>query len=138
LLSEESGSQPSFSIIERAMYRIVSLSSLFQKMIPEFEKRLAGHRENSIPTSFCFILESQVSTLKINQGKVTVTNDNSGGTKVRIDTHRFLKVLFGDATFSQLEELNHFKGLRLEPNDIVTLDTLFPKGESMHWICDYF
>jgi len=138
LLSEESGSQPSFSTIERAMYRIVSLSSLFQKMIPEFEKRLAGHRENSIPTSFCFILESQVSTLKINQGKVTVTNDNSGGTKVRIDTHRFLKVLFGDATFSQLEELNHFKGLRLEPNDIVTLDTLFPKGESMHWICDYF
>ena len=138
LLSEESGSQPCFSITERAMYRIISLFSLFQKMIPEFEQRLEGYRENSVPTSFCFILESQVSTLKINQGKVTVTNDNSGGTKVRIDTHRFLKVLFGDATFGQLEELNHFKGLRLKPNDIITLDTLFPKSESMHWICDYF
>ena len=91
-----------------------------------------------MPTSFCFVLESQVSTLKMNQGKVTVTNDDSGWTKVRIDTYRFLKVLFGNATFGQLEELNHFKGLRLEPNDIVTLDTLFPKGESMHWICDYF
>ncbi|HIB89663.1 TPA: hypothetical protein EYO57_21155 [Candidatus Poribacteria bacterium] len=65
-------------------------------------------------------------------------DDNSGRTKVQIDTHRFLKVLFGDATFGQLEELNRFKELRLEPYEIATLDALFPKGEPMHWICDYF
>ena len=138
LLSEESGSQPSFSITEGAMYRIVLLYSLLQKMVPEFEARLESRREDPTPTSFCFILENQVCTLKVNHGKVTVMDDNSGRTKVQIDTHRFLKVLFGDATFGQLEELNRFKELRLEPYEIATLDALFPKGEPMHWICDYF
>ena len=138
LLSEEGESLPSFSITAGAMYRIISLYSLFQRMIPEFEARLYSHWEDATPISFCFILESQVATLKVNRGKITVTNDDSGNTKVKIDTHRFLKILFGDATFGQLEELNRFKELRLQPYEIATLDALFPKGEPMHWICDYF
>ena len=32
---------------------------------------------------------------------ITVMDDNSGRTKVQIDTHRFLKVRFGDATLGQ-------------------------------------
>ncbi len=138
LLSEESGSPLSFSIEERAMYRVISLHSLFQKLIPEFEARLENVAMTEGSGSFCFNLENQTCTLHVNRGKVVVTADDSGGTEVDLDTPRFLKLLFGEATFGQLDELNRIKGLNLQPHEIAILSALFPKDEPIHWICDYF
>ncbi|MCZ6680051.1 MAG: GNAT family N-acetyltransferase [Candidatus Poribacteria bacterium] len=138
LLSEESGSPLSFSIEERAMYRVISLSSLFQKLIPEFEARLQNADMTERSGSFRFLVGNQMCTLTVNRGTVRVTADERGPTDVSLDTYRFLKLLFGDATFAQLDELNRVKGLSLQSDEIATLSALFPKGEPMHWICDYF
>ena len=138
LLGEESGGELSFSITERAMYRVISLCSLFEKMIPEFEARLVARGTDFAQTSFCFSVGDQVCTLNVEAGRVSVTADTSGRTKVQLDVQRFLKVLFGDATFGQLDELNRIKGLKLAPDEIATLSALFPKDEPMHWVCDYF
>ena len=138
LLSEESGSPLSFSIHERMMYRVISLESLCQKLIPKFEIGLESAGTTDRSGSFHFAVRDQSCTLNVNQGKVTVIADDSGRTKVTLDTYHFLKVLFGDATFGQLDELNRAKGLNLQPDEMVLLSALFPKDEPTHWICDYF
>ena len=138
LLSEESGSSLSFSIHERAMYRVISLEGLFQKLIPKFEAELENTGMIGRSGSFHFTINDQDCTLNVDRGKVTVTADDSGRTKVTLDTYYFLKVLFGDATFEQLDELNHIKGINLQPDETALLSILFPKDEPTHWICDYF
>ena len=138
LLSEESGSPLSFSIHERMMYRVISLDGLFQKLIPKFEAELENTGMTDRSGSFCFTVSEQTCTLNVNRGKVTVVADDSGRTKVTLDTYHFLKVLFGDATFGQLDELNRIKGINLQPDEKALLSILFPKDEPTHWICDYF
>ena len=138
LLSEESGSPLSFLIHERMMYRIISLDGLFQKLIPKFEANLANAGMTDRSGSFHFAVRDQSCTLNVNQGKITVVADDSGRTKITLDTYHFLKVLFGDATFGQLDELNRIKGINLQSDEIALLSVLFPKDEPTHWICDYF
>ena len=138
LLTEESGSPLSFSIHERMMYRVISLERLCQKLIPKFEIGLESAGMTDRSGSFHFAVRDQSCTLNVNRGKVTVVADSSGSTKVALDTYYFLKVLFGDATFGQLAELNRAKGLNLQPDEMVLLSALFPKDEPTHWICDYF
>ena len=138
LLSEESGSPLSFSIHERAMYRVISLEGLFQKLIPKFEAELESTAMTDRSGSFHFTVGDQSCTLNVNRGKVAVIAEDSGRTRVALDTYHFLKVLFGDATFGQLDEFNRAKGLNLQPDEIALLSTLFPKDEPTHWICDYF
>ena len=138
LLSEESGSPLSFSIQERVMYRVISLDKLFQKLIPKFEAELEKAALTSQSGSFCFTVGGQICTLNVNRGKVAVTADGSGRTKVALDIYYFLKILFGDATFGQLDELNRTKGINLQPDETALLSALFPKDEPTHWICDYF
>ena len=138
LLSEESGSPLSFSIHERAMYRVISLEGLFQKLIPKFEAELENTAMTDWSGSFHFTAGDQSCTLNVNRGKVAVIADDSGRTRVALETYHFLKVLFGDATFGQLNEFNRAKGLNLQPDEIALLSTLFPKDEPTHWICDYF
>ena len=138
LLSEESGSPLSFSIHERMMYRVISLERLFQKLIPKFEAQLENTAITDRSGSFHFAVRDQDYTLNVDRGKVTVVADDSGRTKVTLDTYHFLKVLFGDATFGQLDEFNRIKGIKLQPDEMVLLSTLFPKDEPTHWICDYF
>ena len=138
LLSEESGSPLSFTVHERMMYRVISLEGLFQKLIPKFEAELANAGMTDRAGSFHFAVRDQSCTLNVNQGKITVVADDSGRTKVALDTYHFLKVILGDATFGQLDELNRIKGINLQPDEIALLSTLFPKDEPTHWICDYF
>ena len=138
LLSEESGSPLSFSIHERMMYRVISLEGVFQKLIPKFKAELENTGMTDQSGSFHFTVRDQNCTLNVNQGKVTVAADDSGRTKVTLDTYHFLKVLFGDATFGQLDELNRAKGINLQPDEMTLLSTLFQKDEPTHWICDYF
>ena len=138
LLSEESGSPLSFSIHERMMYCVISLEGLFQKLIPKFETGLENAAMTDRSGSFHFAVGDQGCTLNVNQGKVAVAADDSGRTKVTLDTYHFLKVLFGDATFGQLDELNRVKGINLQPDEMALLSALFPKDEPTHWICDYF
>ena len=138
LLSEESSSPLSFSIHERVMYRVISLERLFQKLIPKFEVELTSSVMADRSGSFYFTVGDQGCTLNVNRGKVAVTANDSGRTKVALDTYHFLKVLFGDATFGQLDEFNRIKGINLQPDEIALLSTLFPKDEPTYWICDYF
>ena len=138
LLSEESGSPLSFSIHERMMYRVISLERLFQKLIPKFEAELENATTTNRSGSFHFTVGDQTCTLNVNRGKVTVVAGDSGKTKIALDTYHFLKVLFGDATFGQLDEFNRIKGINLQPDEMALLSTLFPKDEPTHWICDYF
>ncbi len=138
LLTEESGSPLSFSVYERMMYRVISLDGLFQKLIPKFEAELTRSGMEDRSGSFHFTIGDQGCTLNVNQGKVAVTADDTGRTKVALEAYHFLKVLFGDATFGQLDEFNRLKGLKLQPDEIALLSTLFPKEEPTHWICDYF
>ena len=138
LLSEESGSPLSFSIHERAMYRVISLEGLFQKLIPKFEAELENTATTDQSGSFHFTVGDQSCTLDVNRGKVAVIADDRGRTRVALENYHFLKVLFGDATFRQLDEFNRAKGLNLRPDEITLLSTLFPKDEPTHWICDYF
>ena len=138
LLSEESGSPLSFSIHERAMYRVISLEGLFQKLIPKFEAELENTATTDQSGSFHFTVGDQSCTLDVNRGKVAVIADDRGRTRVALENYHFLKVLFGDATFRQLDEFNRVKGLNLRPDEITLLSTLFPKDEPTHWICDYF
>jgi hypothetical protein len=138
LLSEESGSPLSFSIHERAMYRVISLEGLFQKLIPKFEAELESTAMTDWSGSFHFTAGDQSCTLNVNRGKVAVIADDSGRTRVALETYHFLKVLFGDATFGQLDELNRIKGINLQPDEKALLSILFPKDEPTHWICDYF
>ena len=98
LLSEESGSPLSFSIHERMMYRVISLERLLQKLIPKFEAELASSAMADGSGSFHFTVGDQDCTLNVNQGKVAAITDDSGRTKVALNTYHFLKVLFGDAT----------------------------------------
>lgn len=120
------------------MYRVISLERLFQKLIPKFEAELENTGMTDRSGSFHFAIGDQTCTLNVNRGKVIVVADNSGRTKVALGIYYFLKVLFGDATFGQLDELNRAKGLNLQPDEMALLSTLFPKDEPTHWICDYF
>ena len=138
LLSAESGSPLSFSIHERAMYRVISLAGLFQKLIPKFEAELENTGVTGRSDSFYFTVGDQGCTLTVDQGKVAATANDSGRIKVALDTYHFLKVLFGDATFGQLDQFNRIKGINLQPDEMALLATLFPKDEPTHWICDYF
>lgn len=138
LLSEESGSPLSFSIHERMMYRVISLERLFQKLIPKFEAELENATTTNRSGSFHFTVGDQTCTLNVNRRKITVVAGDSGKTKIALDTYHFLKVLFGDATFGQLDEFNRIKGINLQPDEMALLSTLFPKDEPTHWICDYF
>ena len=138
LLSEESGSPLSFSIHERMMYSVISLERVFQKLTPKFEAELENAGMTDRSGSFHFAVRDQSCTLDVNGGKVSIVADDSGGTKITLDTYHFLKVLFGDATFGQLDELNRIKGINLHPDQMALLSTLFPQDEPTHWICDYF
>ena len=138
LLSEESGSPLSFVIHERMMYRVISLEGLFQKLIPKFEAQLENTGMTERSGSFHFTVRDQGCTLNVNRGKVMVVAGDSGKTKIALDAYYFLKVLFGDATFGQLDELNRIKGIKLQPDEMALLSTLFPKDDPTHWICDYF
>jgi len=138
LLSEESGSPLSFSIKEGAMYRVISLYGLFQQMIPEFLARLESSNMVGKSGSFCFVLPDRVCTLEIKPGDIVLKGDDSGQAKVSITNRSFIKVLFGDVTFSQLAEMNRIRGCSLKDGELALLDALFPKGEPMHWVCDYF
>ena len=138
LLSADGGNPLSFSIHERMMYRVISLEGLFRKLIPKFEAALENTGMAGRSGSFDFTVGDQRCTLHVNRGKVAVTVDDTGRTKVALDTYHFLKVLFGDATFGQLDQLNRVKGIDLQPDEMALLATLFPKDEPTHWICDYF
>ena len=137
MLSRESGSPLSFSIAEASMYLVISLHSLFQKLVPEFEARLKDGARTSASGSFTFTVQDQVCTLAVKRGKVDVTADDRGRTKVPLDAYRFIKVLLGDASFGELDEFNRFSRLMLSTRERATLSALFPKGEPVHWVCDY-
>jgi len=138
LLSEESDSSLSFSIEEKSMYRVISLYSLLQNMIPEFEARLATSDMAEKSGSFYFTVANQICTLNVNRGKIVVSNDDRGQTEVPLDARHFIKLLLRDVTFGQLDELNRIKGFALQSDEIALLSALLPKGEPTHWVCDYF
>ena len=138
LLSRESGMPLSFSIHERSMYRVISLSSLLTKIAPELQRRLHRAGTPSAAGSYLFEVDGQTCALTVDSGSVHVEADGGGRTRLELDTYRFVKLLLGDSTFSELAEYNRVLGLNLSRNDAALLDALFPKGEHTHWICDYF
>ena len=137
MLARESGSPLSFSVVEGSMYRVISLRSLFRKLASEFERRLRTAAMTSVFASFSFDVEGDVCTLTVDRGRVSVSPDDRGQTRVPLDTYRFIKVLLGDATFAELDEFNQASGLRLAAHELSILSAVFPKGEPMHWVCDY-
>ena len=138
LLSRESGMSLSFSIHERSMYRVISLSSLLTKIAPELQRRLESAGDTSASGSYLFAVDGQSCALTVDRGNVHVEADGRGRTRLELDSYRFFKLLFGDSTFSELADYNRVLGLNLSPSDAALLDVLFPKGEHTHWICDYF
>ena len=138
LLSRESGMSLSFSIHERSMYRVISLSSLLTKIAPELQRRLESAGDTSASGSYLFAVDGQSCALTVDRGNVHVEADGRGSTRLELDSYRFFKLLFGDSTFSELADYNRVLGLNLSPSDAALLDVLFPKGEHTHWICDYF
>ena len=94
LLSEESGSPLSFSIHERAMYRVISLEGLFQKLIPKFEAELENTAMTDQSGSFHFTVGDQSCTLDVNRGKVAVIADDSGRTRVALENLSLLEGAF--------------------------------------------
>ena len=138
LLSRESGMSLSFSIHERSMYRVISLSSLLTKIAPELQRRLESAGDTSASGSYLFAVDGQSCALTVDRGNVHIEADGRGSTRLELDSYRFFKLLFGDSTFSELADYNRVLGLNLSPSDAALLDVLFPKGEHTHWICDYF
>jgi predicted N-acetyltransferase YhbS len=138
LLSRESGVPLSFSIHERSMYLVISLSSLLTKVAPELQRRLQSAGVTSGTSSYLFEVDGQSCALIVDRGSVYVEAYGCGSTRLELDSYRFFKLLFGDSTFTELAGYNRVMGLNLSPNDAALLDVLFPKGEHTHWICDYF
>ena len=137
LLSRESGMPLSFSVHERSMYRIISLSSLLTKIAPELQRRLQRAGLTSGSGSYLLDVGGQTCALTVDRGSVHVEGTGSGARLV-LDSYRFLKMLLGDSTFSELAEYNRVLGLNLDTGDAALLDVLFPKTGHTHWICDYF
>ncbi len=138
LLSRESRMPLSFSIHERSMYRLISLPSLLAKIAPELQRRLRHVGNTSAAASYLLDVDGQTCALTVDRGSVHVGPEGRGSAKLNLDSYRFFKLLFGDSTFSELAEYNRALGLNLNPGDAALLDTLFPKTQHTHWICDYF
>ena len=136
LLGRESGMPLSFSIHERSMYRVVSLPSLLAKIAPELQRRLQRSGLTSGSGSYLLVVDSQTCALTVDRGSVYV--EGVGTTRLELDSYRFLKMLLGDSTFSELAEYSRVLGLNVSPSDAALLDALFPKTGHTHWICDYF
>lgn len=138
LLSHESGRPPSFTVAEQSMYYLVSLQSLFQKLVPEFERRLRRSHLTSVSGSYLFRIGEQSCTLTVDNLSVDVTSTNKRATELQMDTYRFIKLLFGDSTFSEIAEYNRILGMKLGEHEAAVLDVLFPKSEHTYWVSDYF
>ena len=138
LLSQESGNPLSFTSSETSMFRIVSLYSLLSKLVPEFEGRLQKAQLTSTTASYVIQVENQSCTLQIHDNRINILEGSLGTTSVNLNTYLFIKLLFGDSTFAELTEYNSVLGLKLSDKDTSILNVLFPKGEYIHWICDYY
>lgn len=138
LLTHISGSPIEFHSPEKAMFLIISLSSIFDKLTKEFEIRLQKAQISSSRKTVTFKVDGQSCTLVLDNGRVTATNDIVGETDIEISGYLFIKLLFGDSTLSEMCEYLQIKGHDLDDQTISMIDVLFPKSSYNHGICDYY
>jgi len=147
MLIRESQSTPSFSINQKLMYRTVSLPKLLSKMKPTLQSRLdqssfyRNALEKETPdgvNSFCITVASQACTLQILSGRLEVLADQSGATKVLLSPDEWIRILFGDLTFPELQNLRVLDQLDISDSELQILNLLFPKSQHLHSVCDYF
>ena len=147
MLIRESQSTPSFSINQKLMYRTVSLPKLLSKMKPTLQSRLdrSSFYHNTLKketpngvNSFCITVVSQACTLQILSGRLEVMADQSGATKVLLSPDEWIRILFGDLTFPELQNLRVLDQLDISDSELQILNLLFPKSQHLHSVCDYF
>jgi len=147
MLIRESQSTPSFSINQKMMYRTVSLPKLLSKMKSTLRSRLdqssffRNALEREAPdgvSSFCITVAGQACTLKILSGQLEVLADQSGTTKVLLSPDEWIRILFGDLTFPELQNLRVLDQLDISDSELQVLNLLFPKSQHLHSVCDYF
>ena len=147
MLIRESQSTPSFSINQKLMYRTVSLPKLLSKMKPTLQSRLdrSSFYRNALKketpngvNSFCITVVSQACTLQILSGRLEVIADQSGTTKVLLSPDEWIRILFGDLTFPELQNLRVLDQLDISDSELQILNLLFPKSQHLHSVCDYF
>ena len=142
ILSEESGSPLSHSLSEGMMLRVINVQSLFERIAPELEDRLAQEdRVASLPevhTSFRMAVMGQVCGVEIEKGKVSVNSSGQGEMDLPLDARSFFKLILGDSSITQLREWLSYRGISLNAEGWDLLRVLFPVQEPIYWGCDHF
>ena len=88
--------------------------------------------------SFCIMVACQACTLQILSGRLDVLADQSEATKVLLSPDEWIRILFGDLIFPELQNLRVLDQLDIPDSELQILNLLFPKSQHLHSVCDYF
>jgi predicted N-acetyltransferase YhbS len=122
---------------EGMMLRVIRLGPLMQKVAPVLEQRLAQSGLLPRRKTICIHEQGEAVRLVIDGHHLHAEAGEGGDIVLKPGSRNFLKLLFGDSTFTQLREL--IPGAHaVMPDDAALLDRLFPKQEPVYYGCDHF
>ena len=138
IVCEVSNGRMSHSEGEGMMLLIVDLVSLLTKIAPELRRRLRNAGFSDAKATIGLSADQQRATLRIGDGDVKVEAGLRGRVWLSLGMRPLLRMVMGDATFSQMSGLLHVHGVRVSPRSASLLDALFPRQDLVYWGCDHF
>ncbi|HIE52076.1 MAG TPA: GNAT family N-acetyltransferase [Armatimonadetes bacterium] len=137
-LSEVSGRPLAHRLSEGLMLRLLNLPSLLGKIAPELTERAqtAGLAEGHY--ALRLTVQGQSALLCLEGGQVNIREKGAAEWELPLDARSFFKLVLGDSTARQMQEVWAMHGLRVEGPLLRLLEALFPPQEPVYWGCDHF
>ena len=120
------------------MLLVVNLVSLLSKVAPELRRRLKNSGFSDAKATIGLSADQECATLRIADGDVKVEAGLRGRVRLPLGMRPLLRMIMGDATFSQMSDLLQAHGIRVSPRTASLLDALFPRQDLVYWGCDHF
>ena len=117
----------------------VNLPSLFQRLLPELQARLAAANQTFAPISICFAVNDQEAGLRLlDDGTLQTFDSDEGAIRLALPRHLFWRALLGESSWTQLEPTLHQQGIAVETEIASLLSILFPQQEVIFWGPDHY
>ena len=121
------------------MLYATNLLSLFQRLLPELQSRLAAANQTFAPISIGFAVNDQEAGLRLlDDGTLQTFDLAEGAIRLALPGHLFWRALLGESSWPQLEPTLHQHGIAVETEIAALLSILFPQQEVIFWGPDHY
>jgi len=119
-----------------AMFRIIDLASLLEKLVPLLQSRVASSDSARREVTVGFVCEAGRCTLALPCGRVSAAGPSSApDLQLPLSQEQFLRMTIGNLNARNIASANR---LELTPPEVDLVDTLFPRDEWFTWRTDGF